>query len=79
MSNVDLEKEERGKSKSKRKMPGDFLSNVECRMSNVECRMSNVECQSSKLRAQSSNSDEPPRPSTGLSPVGISLGGDERE
>ena len=40
-----LEKEEGGKSKSKskRKMPGDFLSNV-------ECPMSNNEAQSSKLK-----------------------------
>jgi len=52
MSNVELEKEERGKSKSKRKMPGDFLSNVECRMSNVECRMSKLQAPSSKLKYQ---------------------------
>ena len=58
MSNVELEKEERGKSKnpststSTRRsheilflMPGDFLSNNECRITNDE--------------AQSSNSDDP--------------------
>ena len=42
MSSVELEKEERGKSRSKRKM---FLSNVECRMSNVKAQSSNVKAQ----------------------------------
>ena len=68
MSNVELEKEERGKSKSKRKMPGDFLSNVECRMS--------------KLKRQSSNNVEPARPSIRQKPDKVSLHspqGDERE
>ena len=41
MSNVELEKEEGGKSKSKskRKMPGDFLSNVQCRITKLQAQI----------------------------------------
>ena len=78
MSNVDLEKKERGKSKSKRKMPGDF-----CRMSNVECRMSKLKAQSSNVKAQITLTPLALRSVSSrinlLSPVGIPLGGDERE